>query len=313
VAEGGYPGPPAEGDRAAVPPTSGPCAPAPALPDGSTAPPAGSRPAAAATPAQVRGPLGPRSARRLHRRSDQASEGLWAVLQISDSAFPAGLFTQSGGLESAIAEGWLPDAAALRGWVADLLAFSVAPLDGRALAACWRAAGSGELAGVVVADRRLEAMRSAREPREGSARSGRRVLALAAALVEGDCPPASGEPAAAVLGDFHRAAARGETPGHHAAVLGVLGRAWGAPLRPLLIGTLFAAASGMLAAAVRLGSTDHIAAQAALCGLRPVVAGLAREAARRGRSEDQPWTAFAPAAEIAAMRHEAARVRLFAT
>jgi len=258
--------------------------------------------------------------RRAPRRAVRpgSGQGLVAVLQLCDSAFPAGLFTQSAGLETAFAEERLRDAGDLRDWVADALAWSAAPLDAAATADCWRAAGRGDLAGVCTHDARLEAMRTAREPREASARSGRRVLALAAAL-EGEVAGRREAGARAVLAAFAEAARQNRTPGHYAAALGVVGRAWGAPLLPLLGGALFAAAAGMVAAAVRLGACDHVAAQRILAGLRPEMGALARSAAAAGRDAGAAglgaggWSAFAPAAEIAAMRHETGRMRMFAT
>lgn len=231
-----------------------------------------------------------------------AAARFFAALQLSDSAFPAGLFTQSAGLETAVAEGRVADEQGLTAWVDDVLALSVAPLDGRAAATCWRAAGRGDLPAVLVADRRLEALRTCREPREASARSGRGMLAAARAA--GGAGPSN-----AVMEAFASEVDGRRTPGHHAAVLGVVGRTWGAPLRPLLTGLLFAAASGAVGAAVRLRAADHLTAQRVLTSVRDRVPRWVSEAARPGAG----WWSFAPGAEIMAMRHEAARVRLFTT
>ncbi len=248
--------------------------------------------------------------RRPVRRGGQ---GLVAVLQLCDSGFPAGLFTQSAGLETAFAEERLRGPDDLRAWVADALAWSVGPLDAAATAECWRAAGRGDTARAIACDARIEAMRAAREPREASARSGRGMLALAAGLGAREAAPGhAARPARAVLSAFAGAVRAGRTPGHYAAALGLVGRAWGAPLEPLLAGELFAAAAGVTAAGVRLGAADHVAAQRILVGLRPEIARLARRAAAPDAGP-RGWTAFAPAAEIAAMRHEAGRMRMFAT
>ncbi len=247
------------------------------------------------------------------RRPGGDTPAVWSVLQLCDSGFPSGLFTQSGGLETAVDMGLVQDAEDLAAWMLDVLTQSVAPLDGRVLALAWRAAGGGHAEAVRAADRWLEAMRLSREPREASARSGRRVLALAVALGSPGPGRPAGLAAAGVAEALRQWGERGESPCHHACVLGVLGRAWGARLPDLLEGALFATAAGQAAAAVRLGVADHVDGQRALLQVRAHLNDLVRLARARPSSQAPPGASFAPLAEIAAMRHEHAHVRLFAT
>ncbi len=247
------------------------------------------------------------------RRPPADAPAVWSVLQLCDSGFPSGRFTQSDGLETAVDLGWVKDGAGLAAWLIDSLTHAVAPLDGRVLALAWRAAGRGQADAVRALDGWLEAMRLAREPREASARSGRRLLALLGAIAA-PAPDQPGARAAAdVLAALRRWGERGESPCHYACVLGTAGRALGADLSDLLAGALLSTAAGQTAAAVRLGVADHVDAQRALFQVRERLPGLIRLARGHPGAQGPPGSSFAPLAEIAAMRHETAHVRLFTT
>ena len=106
---------------------------------------------------------------------------LFATLQLADSFFPTGLFTQSHGLESFVAAGTV-GAARIEALLHGYLLHVAAPGD--ALAARWvaRAAHAGDLDLVAQIDERLEVTKLAPEGRLVSRRCGGRVLLLGAAI-----------------------------------------------------------------------------------------------------------------------------------
>ena len=65
---------------------------------------------------------------------------------------------------------------------------------------------------------------------------------------------------------------------------------------------------GFLSAAVRLGRLGHIQAQRIRSGISETM----MEILSRQVPDDEPMAGFSPAADIAAMRHDEADVRLFA-
>lgn len=167
---------------------------------------------------------------------------MFLLLQLADSAFPAGGFAHSGGLEAAAAAGLLGGEPA----VAAALAASVAQV-GRGALPFVGAAWDG---GAAEADLRSEAFLVGHVARRASVTQGRALL----------------DAARRVLGE-----ARGLTlpRGHHAPTFGAIGRAVGLPRRETLGAYLHLAARNVASAAVRLGLVGPYAAQRMLAEAAP--------------------------------------------
>jgi urease accessory protein len=231
-------------------------------------------------------------------------EALLAVLQLSDSGFPNGRYTLSHGLEELAQEGLLETPsppATLVSLLADCIRFGVGPSDGVALACAHRAVdldGAIDLDLVVRTDRRLTAVKLTREGRDGSSRTGRALLAAAPALagvrLEGYTDLVEGE----------------DTPGNHAVVLGLLDALLEVPVFDAVAAELSAFSTGWVAAAVRLGLTDHLTAQFVLQRVRPVLGETAQRAVA-GDVED--IASYTPLLDAMSMRHECAELRMFSS
>jgi urease accessory protein len=230
---------------------------------------------------------------------------LLSLLQLSDSAFPSGRYTLSYGLEALVQSGHLTvpsESSTLIALLGDSIRFAAAPSDGLALACAHRAAGADagiDLELIAQVDRRLTAVKLPREVREASARTGRAVLATAAA--------AMGE---AALHDYAERVKRGHSAGNHAVVIGLVSALMGVPCLEAVAGELYAFSSSWVAAAVRLGLVDHRGAQAVLHHERPVIAAAALEVIERDAGQISSCTPFL---DVMAMRHEQAELRLFAS
>jgi urease accessory protein len=225
---------------------------------------------------------------------------LVSLLQLSDSAFPSGRYTLSHGLEALVQSGHVT-VASVPALLADSIRFGVAPSDGVALACAHRAADPAGQVDVGLAtrvDKRLTAVKLAREARETSTRTGRAVLATASAAIGG-----------VGLEGYADQVKAGRAPGNHAVVVGLLSARLGVPRLDALIGELYAFSSGWVAAAVRLGLIDHRGAQALLHCERPVIAAAAAEVVDRDLGRICSST---PLLDVMAMRHEQAELRLFA-
>lgn len=224
---------------------------------------------------------------------------LLVQLQLTDSAFPSGLYTLSHGLEGYVQEG-LRGPEAFAELLDDLLEHSAGPGDASAMALTYRASSTGDWAAVTAVDERLHAVKLSREIRGASTRTGGQVLDTACRVF--------GTPEALRLSELVRAK---ETPGNHAVVLGVLTASLGVPLEHAVTGDLFAFASSFTGAAVRLGRLDFRQAQAVLYGAGPAIGRACATALAARGPRDVHGSAFV--ADTVSARHERAAARLFTT
>ena len=102
----------------------------------------------------------------------------------------------------------------------------------------------------------------------------------------------------------------GHTPGNHAVVLGLLSALLGIPPFDAVAGELSAFSTGWVAAAVRLGLTDHLTAQFVLRRVHPLLVEAA-ERAVVGAVDD--IASCTPLPDLMSMRHEHAELRLFSS
>ena len=217
-----------------------------------------------------------------------------ALLQHGDSFFPSGTLSFSFGLETLSEDGRIDSAPAAASLLEGQLRARWATCDRGALAAAHSAAA--DLQAVARIDALLEASILAAELRQGSRRAGRALLKVHAAL------------GTAGAADYGVLVARGEAPGHTAAVQGLVWRGAGLDVAAAETLSAHTLATGVLGASIRLGLLGHIAAQRILLETRAIVTELLREPA----PALDALHASTPEAEIAIMRHETATTRLFA-
>lgn len=217
-------------------------------------------------------------------------------LQLSDSAFPSGLYTLSHGLEAYVQTGTL-EACVLEPLIIDLLRFGVGPTDGVALVNAHRAAVDCNPDRAAEADLRLTAVKLNREARTVSVRTGKQLLFLASSLF--DHP---------LLTHHAGRVKHGELPGNHAVALGLAKAALGISRERALAGELYAFCAGCTSAAIRLALIDHRAAQALLHSLKPIIIETVRENIDKDVCE---IASNLPLADVMAAAHERADVRLF--
>ncbi|MEU6083693.1 urease accessory UreF family protein [Streptomyces sp. NPDC047108] len=220
-----------------------------------------------------------------------------ALLVLADGRFPAGGHAHSGGAEAAVAAGRITDAATLEAYCRGRLHTAGLTAAGLAAAA---AAGMDPL----LVDEAADARTPVPALRTTARRLGRQMMRAARA--------AWPSPALDAL-----AAAR-PRGAHQPVVLGVVARAAGLTPHDAAHIAAYESVGGPATAAVRLLGLDPFQATAVLAGLVPEldrVAAQAAEAAGRARTEGIGAlpAASGPLADIAAERHAAWSVRLFAS
>jgi urease accessory protein len=222
-----------------------------------------------------------------------------AALQLGDSLFPSGAFTQSSGLETLVADGVVADAAGLRALLRTHLHHRLARADLPVLLAVHAAAATGDLATVLEADRLLAAVKLAREERTASSRMGRRIAVEAARLAP-----------APILLAFLAAVREGRTPGGAAVAQGLAAQAMGIDAERAALLACYSFGAALVSAALRLMRAGHGDAQAVLRDCRPDMAAAVAAAAAADWRDPRPC---ASQLDIAGARHERASARLFAS
>jgi urease accessory protein len=219
---------------------------------------------------------------------------LVAALQHGDSFFPSGGIPFSWGLETLAAERRLESARDVGRFVEGQLTSRWGTCDRPALAAAYRAAD--RLDEVVTVDNELDALALSREMREGGRRAGGALLDVHSSLET---------PRAGAYRDLVHA---GEAPAQLAAVQGLVWRGVGLTEEAACAVSAHVASVGLVGAAIRLNLIGHIDGQRILSEMRTVIRRLLAAPV----VSFELVSSYVPAAEIAMMRHETGRVRMFA-
>jgi urease accessory protein len=217
-----------------------------------------------------------------------------ALMQYGDSAYPAGGFAFSWGVEGLAADGLIEAQDDLDAFVSDHLCFRWDPMDRVLLR---RAFGAEHLEAVAATDRLAEAMTLSAEMREGSHRAGRALLGVSVKL---------GGPLSVAYREMLSADSR---LGHLPIVQAIAYRDAGLGLEAAELVSGWTLVTGLVSAAVRLASIGHIEAQRSLAAARAILASLLGETP----ADDVEPSSFTPLIDIAVSRGPARHVRMFAT
>lgn len=217
-----------------------------------------------------------------------------ALLHYGDSAYPAGGFAFSWGVEGLAADGLLEGRQELDDLVFEHLAFRWNTMDRILLLRAFAANGPDALETV---DRRAEASTPSAQMRDGSRRAGRAMLGVS--IRQGG----------RLSGAYRKRIAADSRLGHLPVAQAVVYRdaGIGDEAGQLLSGwTLI---TGLVSAAVRLGIVGHIEGQQSLTSARRVLETLLA----RAPAADQRLSSFTPLIDIAVSRGPVRDVRMFST
>ncbi|MHB1656729.1 MAG: urease accessory protein UreF [Burkholderiales bacterium] len=226
--------------------------------------------------------------------NDRKISALMTMLQHGDSFFPTGGTAFSWGLETLYGDGMVHGAEGVTAFLRGQLRNRWWTSDAVALARAYSASADGDLARASEIDHELETLGFSRELREGSRRAGATVLRTHEQLAT---PGAT---------DYRLLIREGKAIGHLAVVQGVVWNGLGVSLEQALVLSAHTLCTGTVSAAVRLGIMGYIDAQRVLAAMRGIVGSIMRQPV------GNEMGSFAPAAEIAAMRHEIQESRIFA-
>ena len=224
--------------------------------------------------------------------SDDAT--LLTALQYGDSFFPSGGTAFSWGLEALCADRQVTSADDVCRFLEGQLGQRWATCDRPFLVAAHRA--SEDLDAIAALDRSLEAMTLPRELREGGSRAGGALLGVHERL------------GTAGAAEYRGRVRAGQEPGHLPVVQGLLLAGVGLDERIASIVSAHALSVSVVSAALRLSVITHVDAQRILTATRGLLAELLAEPV----ADITQAFVYAPATDVAAMRHENQAARLFA-
>jgi len=217
-----------------------------------------------------------------------------SLLQYGDSAYPAGGFAFSWGIEGLAADGLLDGVQQLDAAIHTHLTHRWQTADRVLLR---RAYVATSLEHVATIDRIAEATTLSAEMREGSHRAGRALLGVAVKL---------GGPLSTT---YRQMLAADPRLGHLPIIQALVYRDAALSLEAAELVSGWGLVNGLVSAATRLGLIGHIEAQRALTAARVVLAGLLDDPP----DADELPSSFTPLIDIAVARGPSRHIRMFAT
>lgn len=219
------------------------------------------------------------------------------ALQFGDSMLPVGAFSFSNGLEAAVQQGIVHDAASLRQFVETAIE-QAATGDGVALLTAHRAARANDSERILAADRAVFARKLNEEMRTMVVRMGRKLAELALHVTsEASC-----------VNDWLAAIKAGDAPGTYPVGQALVYAALDLPEAEAFAVHQYGVASMMLGAALRLMKISYLDAQAILYEVNQS-ASAAYE--RVADLELDDMSTFAPLTDILAAVHVRSNIRMF--
>ncbi|CUX20441.1 MULTISPECIES: urease accessory protein UreF [Agrobacterium] len=218
---------------------------------------------------------------------DRGVAALLRLMAWMSPAFPVGGFSYSGGLEKAVEDRRIGDAAALRDWLETLLRHGSLWNDAVFLAHAWRSAGDAAI---------LSETADLARALAGSAERYRETVLLGDAFVA-----AAGAWPHAVLELLPK-----DVP--YPIAVGAVAAGHAVPLRETIAAFLHAGASQIVSAGIRLGVAGQKDGVAILAASEAIIAEMAARAMQSTLDDLGSATIIA---DTAAMRHETQGTRLF--
>lgn len=225
---------------------------------------------------------------------DQALTPLLTAMQLTDSAVPTGAFSHSLGFETYLEAGQIASEVDFSTWVEMFTAQQLTFTDALAIRLVFQAGEFDEVADI---DQRVTALALPQQVRQAGITMGRRLLSIGVQSYPG-----------VWLSSYHEGVESGRLNGHQACVWAVLARSVGIGEDVAVAQHLYATIISLTQNAVRAIPLGQNAGQRIIATARESVLGAVGKS-RQLSHED--LGAIAPGLEIAQMKHERQRARLF--
>lgn len=219
---------------------------------------------------------------------------LLTLMQLSDSALPTGSFSHSFGMESYLDSGVLHDEMGFASWLELFLTQSLSYTDGLVVRLGHEALSGQRIREI---DSMIYASALPRQLREAATKMGKRMLEVASVVSPSE-----------ELEEYRQAVGSGQCAGHPGIAFALGARAAGAPAADVVSSYLFSTVTSLTQNAIRAIPLGQNAGQRVLRAMHEPVT---RSVAKIFSLQDRDLGAAVPGLEIAQMRHEHLRARMF--
>ena len=227
------------------------------------------------------------------------------IMQLSDSFFPSGMFSMSGGLESLFKHNIVTNGDQIYEFIIEQIEFQLIPCDCGILSITMEAVKNNDLSQTLIIDNKFYSMKLTKNVRNSLARSGKQVFNCLMHMVNDTNHKNH------FLNQFKNKIEKNEAPCTYPVAIGIYSQCLGIPLQSAMKILLYSFCSSIVSAAIRLGIIQHLDAQKILGSLaEPVNTFVINKIKEKTPTDIWQLTPFT---EIHQMYHEHNESRMFIT
>ncbi len=224
------------------------------------------------------------------------------IMQLSDSSFPSGMFSMSGGLESLFHHNIINNSKQVREFIIEQIEFQLIPCDCSILAISMNAMKNNNMQEILNIDTKFYSMKLTKDVRNSLSRSGKQVFNCLMHIINNENQ---------FLKEFKNKIETNATPCTYPVALGMYAQHLDISLTSAMKILLYSFSSSVVSAAIRLGIIQHLDAQKILGSLTEPVNNLITKKINEKITTDV-WQ-LTPLTEIHQMYHEHNESRMFIT
>jgi urease accessory protein len=223
-----------------------------------------------------------------------------AMMQLSDSFFPTGMFATSNGLEFLFKEKKIRSMEDIASIIKINIIQQIGPSDGVALANAFDSANKNDFGKVIDADTIVFATKSIKEIRDASVRSGIQLIKCVSEFVNEN----------EILNQYKENIIKNKVHGVFPVAFAICCNALKIKKEKSMMMMMYGFTVSIVGAALRLGLIQHFEGQKIIHSIKPIISQTVKEYSNKSLSE--MWQ-FAPQTDIVQMSHEKMDSKMFIT
>ena len=226
------------------------------------------------------------------------------IMQLSDSFFPSGMFSMSGGLESLFHQKFITTTNHVYEFILEQIEFQFIPCDCTILMITMDAVKNNNISQIVDIDKKFYSMKLTKDLRNSLVRSGKQVFNCLMHMLNENNEKIQ------FLNQFKNKIENNQTPCTYPVALGIYAQLLEIPFSSAMKIMLYSYSSSVVSAAIRLGIIQHLDAQKILGLLAEPVKNFV--SSKISQKTTDIWQ-LTPLTEIHQMYHEHNESRMFIT